>query len=78
MNRAAAKAADHTGGPSAWQLASMDANTHGDLWELAGACSVLRDVFEQIFPALKPQNDVLADVLGLAQLDKISRNTRPR
>ena len=71
MNRAAAAAAGPASGPPDWALASMDPHTHSDPWELARACSVLRDLFIQIFPVLKPDNDLLADVLGINQLDKI-------
>ena len=72
MNRAAAAAAAAGQGDApAWQEAALDPHSRGDPWELEGACSVLRDTFEQLFPALKPKNALLASVIGIKQLDLI-------
>ena len=56
MNRAAAAAAAATGDGPAWQEAALDPQTRADPWELEGACCVLRDIFHQLFPALKSTN----------------------
>ena len=71
MNRAAAAAAAGTGDGPAWQEAALDPQTRADPWELEGACCVLRDIFHQLFPALKSTNPLLAGVIGLQQLDQI-------
>ena len=80
MNRAAAAAAAGTGDGPAWQEATLDPQTRADPWELEGACCVLRDMFHQLFPALKSTNPLLAGVIGLQQLDLIiiTRDLRSR
>jgi len=78
MNRAAAAAAAAgVGATPAWQEVALDAHSRADPWELEGACSVLRDTFEQLFPALKSKNALLASVIGIKQLDLILSSPIP-